>query len=108
MKEVVKERKDIVFYLKMLPIVEIHPEAYDKAKAILCADSNEKSLQLLEDAYAKKEINKPGCETTVIDENIDLAKKLGIRGTPAIVFSDGRLVSGAMGADELIGMIDRI
>ena len=48
MKKVVRERKDIAFYIKMFPL-KIHPGAYDKAKTIVC----EKSLKLLEDAYQK-------------------------------------------------------
>ena len=101
MKKVIAERKDIVFYVKMFPL-PMHKGAYDKAKAIVC----EKSLTLLEDAFAGKELPKPKCETKVIDENINLAQKLGINGTPALVLSDGRVIPGykdAKGIMEMIG-----
>jgi thiol:disulfide interchange protein DsbC len=107
MKQIIEKRKDIAFYLIMFPLVKLHPEAYDKSKTIVCEKSNEKALKLLEDVYAKKEIPKPTCDTKVIDENIQLAQKLGISGTPALVFGDGRKVSGAMDADKLEALIDR-
>ncbi len=100
MKKVVEERKDIAFYLKMYPL-KIHPNAYEKAKAIVC----EKSIALLEDAFAKKEIPKPKCDTNVIDENIKLAERLGISGTPAMIFPNGNLVTGAQDAKKIIEMI---
>jgi len=54
MKQVVSERKDIAFYIKMFPL-KMHPGAYEKARAIIC----EKSLKLLEDAFEQKQIPPP-------------------------------------------------
>ena len=83
MKTITEERKDIAFYIIMFPL-KIHPEAYKKAKAIVC----EKSLILLEDAFNKKPIPEPKCETTSIDENIKLAEKLGISSAPTLILPD--------------------
>jgi len=102
MKKVVAERKDIAFYIKMFPL-PMHKDAYDKAKAIVC----EKSLALLDDAFDKKPLPKPTCETTVVDENIKLAQKLGIAGTPAIIFPDGKIVPGALDAKAIIEKIGK-
>ena len=102
MKRVIKERKDIAFYIKMYPL-PMHKEAYDKAKAIVC----EKSLALLDDAFEKKPLPKPTCETTVLDENIKLAQKLGISGTPALIFPDGKIVPGAVDAKTIIEKIGK-
>lgn len=101
MKKVLEERKDIVFYVKMFPLA-MHKGAYEKAKAIVC----EKSLKLLEEAYERKQLPAPKCETTVIDENIKLAEKLGIRGTPALIFPDGTVIPGAIDAKSIINQID--
>ena len=100
MKKVIEKRKDIAFYIKMFPL-QMHPGAYEKAKAIVC----EKSLALLEDAFEKKEIPKPTCETRVIDENIKLAEKLGISGAPTLILPDGRGISGYREADALISLV---
>ncbi|MBS1235160.1 MAG: protein disulfide bond isomerase, DsbC/DsbG-like, one heme-binding site [Nitrospirae bacterium] len=102
MKKVIKERKDIAFYIKLYPL-PMHKDAYAKAKAIVC----EKSLSLLEDAFERKPLPAPKCESTAIDDNIKLAQKLGITGTPAIIMPDGRLIPGYLEADALIKQIDK-
>ena len=100
MKKVIEKRKDIAFYIKMFPL-EVHPGAYEKAKAIVC----EKSLTLLDNAFEKKELPKPKCETTVIDENLRLGEKLGISSVPTLITSDGRVMSGYMEADAIISLV---
>jgi len=96
MKKVVAERKDIAFLIKLYPL-PMHKEAYDKAKSIVC----EKSLALLENAMAKKQIPKPKCKTSVVDDNINLAQSLGITGTPTLVMPDGRVIPGFKDANSI-------
>ncbi len=100
MKKIIEKRKDIAFYIKMFPL-PMHSGAYEKAKAIVC----EKSLSLLDDAFEKKQLPKPKCETPVIDENLKLAEKLGITGAPTLIMPDGRVMSGYREADALIQLI---
>lgn len=100
MKKIIEERKDIVFYIKLFPL-RIHPEAYEKSKAIVC----ENSLALLEEAFDKKPLPKPKCETPVIDENIRLAEKLGISSLPVLILPDGRVIVGYRDSKTLINLI---
>ena len=102
MKKVIKERKDIAFYIILYPL-PMHKEAYGKVKAILC----EKSLDLLDAAFEKKPLPEAKCDTKVPDENIKLAETLGISGTPAVIFPDGTLVPGAMEPDAIIQQVDK-
>jgi thiol:disulfide interchange protein DsbC len=102
MKKVVAERQDVAFLIKMFPL-PMHKEAYEKAKAIVC----EKSLQMLEDAFEKKPVPKAKCKTPVIDQNIALAKKLGINGTPALIMPNGKVSSGFKDAAAIKEMIDK-
>ena len=102
MKKIVEERKDIAFFIKMFPL-KSHPAAYEKAKAIVC----EKSLALLEDAHEKKPLPKPTCETSVVDENIKLAEKLGLSSVPVLIFPDGRVMPGYKDAKTLLGLIGK-
>lgn len=102
MKKVLEKRKDIVFYIKLFPL-PMHPDAGRKVKTIMC----ENSVALLEDAFAKKTIADPKCETKAVEENIKLAEKLGINGTPNIIFPDGRQIPGAVDADKIIEAVDK-
>jgi thiol:disulfide interchange protein DsbC len=103
-KKVVSERKDIAFYIKLFPLTKLHPDAYNKSKAIVC----KKSSKLLDDAFSGKEIPLPECETTQIDENIRLAERLGIKSTPTLILKDGTVIPGYMEADKLIAVIDSV
>lgn len=96
------ERNDIAFYIILYPLPN-HKGAYKKSKSILC----ERSLEMLEDALAKKAIPDPSCETTEVDDNIKLARKLGISGTPALIFPDGVVRSGFRTAEAIISLIDK-
>ncbi len=100
MKKIIEERKDIAFYLKMFPLAS-HPEAYEKSKTIVC----EKSIALLEDAYDKKTVSKQNCGTTAVDENIKLAKKLGLTSVPMVILPNGTLLPGYKDAKTLINLI---
>ena len=101
MKQIVAKRKDIAFYIKFFPL-SMHKDAYWKSKSIVC----NRSLQMLEDNFEKKEIPKTECPTEEIDNSIKLAASLGISGTPAIILPDGRFRDGAMPEAELTDAID--
>jgi thiol:disulfide interchange protein DsbC len=103
MEKVLKERKDIAFYILLFPLA-MHKDAYWKSKTIAC----NRSLQMLEDAFAKKEIPKPECDTKEIDANMKVAEGLGISGTPALVLPDGRVHTGMMQAKQLIDYISGV
>lgn len=100
-KKILETRKDVAFYIKMYPLA-IHPDAYEKSKAIVCS----KSAKLLDDAFAGKKLPKADCETKELDNNIKLAAELEIRGTPALIFPDGRLFPGYAPAETLLGILD--
>jgi thiol:disulfide interchange protein DsbC len=100
MKKVIEERKDIAFYIKLFPL-KIHPGAYEKSKTIVC----ENSLALLEDAFDKKPLPAPKCETPVIDANIKLAEKLGLSSVPVLILPDGRVIQGYRDSKTLINLI---
>jgi len=100
MKTILAERNDIAFLFKMVPLKN-HPAAYEKSKAILC----EKSLSLLEDAFEKKPLPKPTCETKAVDESMKLAEKLGLTSVPTSILPDGRIIRGYLTAKEFLQKI---
>ena len=96
LKKIVSDRKDIAFYLKLMPL-KFHPDAYWKSKSILCANS----LQRLEENFGKRPIPQPDCETKVVDETVKLGEELGITGTPTLIMPDGLVVVGGREADKI-------
>lgn len=101
MKKAVKEREDIAFYIKLIP-VKSDPATYEKSKAIVCAGS----LSLLEAAFDGKRIPEASCNTTAIEDNMQLAGGLGITGTPTIVLPDGALLPGYKDAETLVKYVE--
>lgn len=97
MKEVIKKRNDIAFLIKMLPLENIHPTAYDKAKTIIC----EKSLDLLDKSLNKIDIPLVKCDTDQIEKNKLLAVKLRVGSTPTLVMPDGRVMPGFKTPEEI-------
>ncbi len=96
LEKLVQERKDVSISIFMFPLM-MHKDAYWKSKSIVCT----KSLKMLADAYAHREIPKTECNTKEIDENIKLGQGMGITGTPAIIFPDGRLMTGFLTVKQL-------
>ncbi len=100
-KKVVKKDPSIAFFIKMFPLIKIHPNAYDKAKAIVC----EKSLKLLEDSFNGKKLPKPSCKTDILERNMELAYNLKIRSTPTMIMPDGRVLPGYKKAEEILKLL---
>jgi len=91
LKKLVVLEPDLAIFVKMFPL-EMHPDAYDKARVLLGSDS----LELLEKAFAGEKLPAPGDNEPKepFDETLKLGDSLGIDGTPTIIFPDGRFISG--------------
>lgn len=107
MAEVVKEHEDIAFFIKMFPLA-MHPEAYDKARTIICAKiqgSNDRAQALLADSLAGRSLPAPACEGDQVDQNIALAKELYITSTPTLIMPDGRVLPGYKVAAKIVAAL---
>jgi thiol:disulfide interchange protein DsbC len=102
LKKLVTLEPELTVYIKMFPL-KMHPQAYDKARVIL----GSKSLEMLEKAFAHGQLPAPGDKDPKqpVDETIKIGESLGIQGTPAMIFPDGRLVAGAMSAESIRGLL---
>jgi thiol:disulfide interchange protein DsbC len=101
MKQVLAKRKDISFTIFLFPL-DMHKDAYKKVQAVLC----EKSLTLLDDAFAGKPLPEPKCSNEQVEKNKALAKSFNFNGTPMLVREDGTVLSGFRPADDLLTWID--
>jgi thiol:disulfide interchange protein DsbC len=75
--------------------------SYEKMISVWCSQDRHKSLN-----QAKNGQNLPArdCETPVL-EHYELGNLIGISGTPALIFPDGRLIPGYMDVDRLVSML---
>jgi thiol:disulfide interchange protein DsbC len=100
LKTVVEKAPDVAFFIKLYSRNN-NPESSAKAKAVICS----KSLAMMDDAYAGKKVPPPDCETKAVENNYNLAQKLGIRGTPTLILPDGKVVNGYRPADALLQLL---
>lgn len=103
LKKLVVLEPDLAIYIKMFPL-KMHPDAYDKARVIL----GSRSLEMLEKAFAKETLPAPGSKDPKepVDETLKVGESLGIDGTPAMIFPNGRLVAGARSATDIKKLLD--
>lgn len=102
MKDIVQKRKDIAFYIKMLPL-KIHPTAYEKAKSIICSGL----ARMLEDSLNGKDLPPPSCETDQIEKNTALAEELNILSVPTVIYPDGMVVPGFAEAERILQLLEQ-
>lgn len=90
---------NITVYLFPFPIASLHPQSVADAKAIWCTPDRNAAWQdaLLKGVMPK---NDGKCKNP-IDENIALANKLRISGTPTLIFANGQRVPGMVPAEKL-------
>ncbi len=100
-KELQKElnkMNDITVYTFLLPILS--PDSVEKSKAVWCAKDRAKTW---DDLMNKASLPANAVKTcaTPIEENQALAKRFGVRGTPAVYLANGQQVGGFLPADKL-------
>ena len=66
-----------------------------------------KSLAMLEESLADKEIGQPTCETDQIDKNLELAANLGISSTLTMVFPDCKVIPGYKTVENIIVLLGK-
>ena len=97
--EVVKSHPEIAFYIKLVPF---KPSSKQITQTILC----NKSMEQLEKAFAGESLPEPTCESDTIGNNLMLANKLGINGTPSSILPNGIISPGYKSAAELVKAIE--
>lgn len=87
----------------LYPIQSLHPEAVQTAQHIWCSNKRTKAwgdYMLMGKRPSEKQCTNP------VPDNIALAEKLGIRGTPTMIHADGRRISGALPRADLERWLD--
>jgi thiol:disulfide interchange protein DsbC len=97
--EDLKQIKDLQTFFFLYPLT---PASYEKANAIWCSQSK---LKALEETYEGKELRSPSCDTSPVDENVQLGKRLFVESTPTLLFQNGKMVEGYTASDTLENLL---
>ena len=87
----------IAIHYMAFPRAGIGSESYDKFVSVWCADDQKEALTLAKngtDPVPQK------CPNPIADQ-YELAREVGITGTPAMLTSDGALIPGYMPPEQL-------
>ena len=101
-----QEVTDVTVYTFIIPV--LGGDSPEKSRAIWCQQDNATAWRqwMIEDKAAPRAMG--ACDATAIARNLALSRKLRVRGTPAIVFEDGRRSEGAMPSDALRQRLDQL
>jgi thiol:disulfide interchange protein DsbC len=96
-EEYFKDKKGITRYVYLLPLEQLHPKSMDKSKIIMCSPDKMKAFLDVMGGSLDTEELKPCSDEKIaagLNDNISLARKLGIQGTPYLIVN-GVAVRGA-------------
>jgi thiol:disulfide interchange protein DsbC len=94
--------KDVTVYTFLYPI--LGGDSPEKSKQIWCSKDNIKTWR---DWMIKGTpiAESPSCDTSALQRNLALGQAHRIRGTPGLVFEDGRQQPGALNTDQIEKML---
>jgi thiol:disulfide interchange protein DsbC len=103
LKKLEKLAPDVAIHVMLYPLA-MHPQSYDKSRAIL----ESKGREVLDNAFEGKDVPKPSQESSraAVDATIRFANANGISATPTMVMPDGKIEVGGRDADELKRMLE--
>ena len=97
--EELKQFKDLQTFFFLYPLTAV---SYEKAKSIWCSQDK---VRALEETYQGKELHAPPCDTSSIDRNIELGKRLLIDSTPTLFFQNGKVIEGHASPNTLENLL---
>jgi thiol:disulfide interchange protein DsbC len=86
--EELKQMKNIEAFFFLYPL---NSTSYNKAKSIWCSQDK---VRALEETYHGKELKSSSCDTSSIDRNIELGRRLFIDSTPTLILQNGKMIEG--------------
>lgn len=101
-----QEVNDITVYTFIIPV--LGGDSPEKSRAIWCQQDNATAWRhwMLEEKPAPRVMG--ACDASAIARNLALSQKLRVRGTPAIVFENGKRAEGAMHSDALRQRLEQL
>ncbi len=102
-KKVVAKNPDVAFFV-MLYSRKNNPGTIRKIRSIVCGKQD--APKLLDAAFAGMKLPNPECKTSAVEDTARLAAKLKLRGTPAMILPDGRIVNGYRDAETILALLE--
>lgn len=95
---------DLTIHTFVIPV--LRAESASKSRSLWCAPDAVGAWQdwMLHGRSAPQAA--PDCDHGALARNVVLAQRLGIRGTPALVFADGAIVVGGLSPEALARSVD--
>lgn len=103
-REGLKELTNVTIYNFLMPLAQLHPDAARKSRVIWCAPDRAAAWHEWVLNEKLPENAKEDCDNPV-QKTIELGAKLGINGTPGLIFTSGRMVPGAIGKNDIEKML---
>jgi thiol:disulfide interchange protein DsbC len=97
--EELKQIKDLQVFFFLYPLA---PASHEKAKSIWCSKDRAKAL---EETYQGIKLESPSCDTTAINKNTEIGRRLFVDSTPTLVFQNGKIVEGYVLPDALENLL---
>ena len=85
------------------PRAGVGSSSWDKAVAVWCAKDRQTAYQ---DAMRGMAVPEAKCPEAPVAAGYDLAQRLGVTGTPALITETGQLIDGYLPADQLVQLLD--
>lgn len=79
--------------------------AWNTAEEVWCAADRKDALTM---AKLDRDFPTATCDASTIQDHYVIGRDVGLEGTPAIVFSDGTLISGYMSPDQLATALEKL
>ncbi len=79
-------------------------KAWKTSQAVWCAADRGEALTA---AKQDRDFESEQCDSTIVNEHYALGRKIGLSGTPAIVFEDGTMVGGYLPPAQLIARLQQ-
>lgn len=96
---------NVSIYTYLFPIAQLHPDAWDKARRVWCAQNRAAAWEaLMRQGKLPESADESDCEHPIV-RNISLAGRLGIDATPTLILEDGTLLQGYRSAAEIAALL---
>jgi thiol:disulfide interchange protein DsbC len=101
-----QQLKDVTIYTFLIPI--LGQDSVAKARMIWCSKNNAQVWRswMLDGVMPQRPMGK--CELAVLERNLDLAARLHLNYTPAIIFDDGSRFAGNADLERLTKRLDDV